>query len=687
MTATVPLSGSGTFDWSSTYPSIKAASSGTSNSVTATTSRTSGIWFACYPAQVAGKKLTIKAVGSAKTLTKEITVPSGKNLTAGKIATLTVDIDPAVHVTGVSVSPTTLTLQKGKTSTLTATVTPSNATDKTVTWSSSNTSVATVTSAGVVKGVATGTATITATTNDGGKKATCAVTVTNPPVRVEFAVRVSPQNTDYQYDAGENVLHLANGGARSLSYYVYYADGSSQYCASGWTLSLVSGSGVRIYDGTSIQANAVGKTATVRLSSTAYPSVYSNLVVKTWAPATAVTIAAQNDVNSGEAGMLGWIKENTTSRIIVTVEPSTARQKVVINRTENSNGWTIEQTSDLQFKITAPSVNGSTVSAYTNKALTAHFICQTGNPAVDQTFTPTNLDLSQPKLLDYIAYAKADKTYCVVDGGLRIQIKSSDGYGTKDFYCVSKPYDVKYGYTAGSPFVAVGIVSGYYPGQIPKNTVTTVSSNFPKVVYQYEDGCGNFKFVTLTKGSFHGFAVGLHDCDQTYWSKNNGDVDSSEHWNRSWGTTHYPNSAQDLNAFDLTVLAAYHNGALNTNWTIYPVDRTWNYPDPGFEYDVHAWSTVAAYKMRPWVTPTVANFWMLRDGNNKLHDGAVMAKVDERMANVGGVKMFTTAKPYWTINTYDSTKAVEVVWGAYNTYTTGYEAKQSVRYFRPFMVF
>ncbi|MBR2204959.1 MAG: Ig-like domain-containing protein [Prevotella sp.] len=67
-------------------------------------------------------------------------------------------------------------LEKGKTMTLTPTVYPSS-TDKTVTWESSNTKVATVTSAGMVKGVKTGTATITCTSNSTGAKATCKVTV------------------------------------------------------------------------------------------------------------------------------------------------------------------------------------------------------------------------------------------------------------------------------------------------------------------------------------------------------------------------------------------------------------------------------------------------------------------------------------------------------------------------------
>ena len=86
-----------------------------------------------------------------------------------------------VAVTGVTLAPTTATLTLGETETVTLipTVLPAEATDKSVTWSSSNEAVATVTD-GVVTAVAAGTATITVTTTDGAKTATCAVTVAAP---------------------------------------------------------------------------------------------------------------------------------------------------------------------------------------------------------------------------------------------------------------------------------------------------------------------------------------------------------------------------------------------------------------------------------------------------------------------------------------------------------------------------
>lgn len=82
-----------------------------------------------------------------------------------------------VSVTGVDVTPATTTLALAATQQLTATVSPSNAADKTGTWSSSATAIATVSASGLVTAVAAGTANITFTSTDGAKTDACAVTV------------------------------------------------------------------------------------------------------------------------------------------------------------------------------------------------------------------------------------------------------------------------------------------------------------------------------------------------------------------------------------------------------------------------------------------------------------------------------------------------------------------------------
>lgn len=99
-----------------------------------------------------------------------------------KADTCTVTVSP-IAVTGVSLDQSTLSVALNGSTTLKATVAPDNATNKDVTWSSSDPTIANVDSNGKVTGVQIGgPVTITATTVDGSKTATCTVTVTDAPV-------------------------------------------------------------------------------------------------------------------------------------------------------------------------------------------------------------------------------------------------------------------------------------------------------------------------------------------------------------------------------------------------------------------------------------------------------------------------------------------------------------------------
>ena len=117
--------------------------------------------------------VTAKSVGTA---TITVTTEDGS-----KKATCEVMVTP-IEVSGVSLNTSSVSIVNGSTSTLTATVSPSNAENKNVTWTSSNTSVATVSSTGVVTAKSVGTATITVTTEDGNKKATTNITVKPLPI-------------------------------------------------------------------------------------------------------------------------------------------------------------------------------------------------------------------------------------------------------------------------------------------------------------------------------------------------------------------------------------------------------------------------------------------------------------------------------------------------------------------------
>ena len=136
----------------------------------------------------------------AKTLTIK-----GADFSTNKVTTVSFG-GGSVPCTGISLDVSTLSVQYGGTGTLTATVTPSNTTD-TLTWSTSNNNVATV-SEGVVTAVGVGSATITATC--GNQTATCAVTVAMPSVSgleiVGYRV-----NGDGVADSGNGLGYLASG--------------------------------------------------------------------------------------------------------------------------------------------------------------------------------------------------------------------------------------------------------------------------------------------------------------------------------------------------------------------------------------------------------------------------------------------------------------------------------------------
>lgn len=97
----------------------------------------------------------------------------------GKTATCTITVSPsqAPGETSVTLNTTQLTLAKGSSRRLTATVNPKESSNQAVTWRSSNTAVALVNPLGLVTAFAVGTATITATSIEGGKTASCTITV------------------------------------------------------------------------------------------------------------------------------------------------------------------------------------------------------------------------------------------------------------------------------------------------------------------------------------------------------------------------------------------------------------------------------------------------------------------------------------------------------------------------------
>ena len=148
------------------------------------------------------------------------------------VSSPTMVVVKAIKVTKINLNKTTDTLTVGGTVNLIATVTPTSATNKAVTWKSSNNNIAKVDSNGKVTAVSAGTATITVTTVDGSKTLTCTVKVNNPikPVVIAtvktglFGSIVNATSTQvgvtkYQIFDGKNAISaIANLGTPTTIY-------------------------------------------------------------------------------------------------------------------------------------------------------------------------------------------------------------------------------------------------------------------------------------------------------------------------------------------------------------------------------------------------------------------------------------------------------------------------------------
>jgi len=116
------------------------------------------------------------------------------------------ELESEVLPTGISLNKSSMSLDVGKTEKLVATITPENATNKTVTWESLNTEVATVDNSGTVTGVSEGNATIQATTSN-GKKAICTVVVNKVDDKSIYFVLNHTEGT---------VFHIASGDEKDV---------------------------------------------------------------------------------------------------------------------------------------------------------------------------------------------------------------------------------------------------------------------------------------------------------------------------------------------------------------------------------------------------------------------------------------------------------------------------------------
>ena len=144
---------------------------------------------------------------------------TAKSDDGGYTASCSLTVSPAtIEVTSISLSKIELSLEEDESETLIATITPDNATDKTVAWSSSDGSIVSVSGTGIVTGLKPGAATITASC--GGKTATCEVTVK--------ATYSQPEAIDLGLPSGLKWASFNLGARKPEEYGYYYAWGETE---------------------------------------------------------------------------------------------------------------------------------------------------------------------------------------------------------------------------------------------------------------------------------------------------------------------------------------------------------------------------------------------------------------------------------------------------------------------------
>lgn len=317
---------------------------------------------------------TVNASGLVSAVSAGTTTITVKTVDGNKTATSAITV-AAIPVASVSVSPTTASLYAGNTQQLSATIAPANATNKTVTWSSSNTGVATVNSSGLVTAVSAGTANITVTTQDGSKTAIAAITV-NP--NTNFTVYFYKPST---WGTGIKIYYwsaLPTGVLADAS----WPGVNMTDAGNGWysyTYTNVTSTNLIFNDGTSQSADLNRNKTGWYMNTTWYDSNPGTVVA-----VTGVTLSPTT----------ATLLVGATQQLTPTVAPATATNKTVTY----SSGNTAVATVNTSGLITAVAAGSATITVTTQdgaKTATCAVTVNATNVAVTSvSLSPTSASLS-----------------------------------------------------------------------------------------------------------------------------------------------------------------------------------------------------------------------------------------------------------------------------------------------------
>jgi uncharacterized protein YjdB len=249
----------------------------------------------------------------------------------------------------VSVSPAEATIQVGGTVKLNATVEPDSIADKSVTYKSSKTSVATVDADGTVTGVAPGTCDITVTTKTGGKKATAKITVVEKVVPVK-GISISKE---------DKVIALLAGDSHEVTYTLDPADATENDVE--FTSSDEAVVKTNAKDGLIYAVGAGSATVTLKVSSPSAGSSYEDTckVTVTKAPVTATSISLDHNEIT--------LKPGSSYTLHATVNPFDADVKTVSWRSTDTGVVNVKPSEDGLSAVAVPFGPGEAVIVIEHK--------------------------------------------------------------------------------------------------------------------------------------------------------------------------------------------------------------------------------------------------------------------------------------------------------------------------------
>lgn len=324
----------------------------------------------------------------------------------------------------VTLEPNTLTLEKGEKETLTATVAPTNATNKGVTWSSSNPEVATVDNGVVTAGIGGGT-TITVTTEDGSKTATCTVNV-----RVHIGVPVQ------SVELNKTELVLEVNGTEKLKATAEPSDATNQkvtWESNATNVATVDNSGkvTAVSEGTAtITAKAGEQTATCTVTVTkadvAVESVTLNPTTLTLEKGSTGTLTATVEPQNATNNTVTWSSSNP--------EVATVANGTVTAVSAGTATITVT-TADGNHKATcAVTVNPNTVPVSGIQVQGTASVYVGGSTKLTATVTPTNATnqkVTWSSNNESVATVGTDGTVTAVSAGTAtITVTTEDGQKT-----------------------------------------------------------------------------------------------------------------------------------------------------------------------------------------------------------------------------------------------------------------